>query len=167
MHSRTWCVLATVSLVTLGSSNPLAAQAQRLRPADRGGLEPATLLLLSRGDLAPLPIQLPPGETGPDRLRGALWGAGIGFAAGGLLGGLTVGSDGGDEGFGSSLVAASATGEAVVLGALVGAVIGALLGATVLAPHRSPAEASRGEVDISAARITAPGVIDIAVRLRR
>jgi len=107
---------------------------------------PATLLVVMLSSVAPLSAQsfrseAEPQVSGPDRGRGALWGAGIGLVAGGLLGGLTVRSETDSE-LGGSLAESAATGEAVILGALVGAGIGALLGATVLAPGRAVESAS-------------------------
>lgn len=108
-----------------------------------------------------------PQEAGRNRLKGALWGGGIGLVAGGILGGLSVQSD--DDDPGSSLVDAAATGPAVVLGALVGAGVGALLGATVFAPSRpAPSGAEGGMAVLVAPRRAGDGTgVSVGLRLLR
>lgn len=115
------------------------------------------------------PHSLSAQQTGPDRLKGGLWGGGIGFVSGALLGGLSVGS--GDDGSDGSLVEAAATGEAVVLGALMGAALGAVLGATVFAPDRRHADRPEvGTVRIASGwrvvPVTARGGVGLQVQLR-
>jgi hypothetical protein len=162
MKTHMWRLLLTILLVQLPLSAPLSAQLRTTDPTDRrpprafvvhfspgGGVEQSD----ERGDR--------------DRLRGALWGGGIGLVAGGLLGGLTVESSNGDDGFGGSLVESSATGEAVILGALVGAAIGAVLGSTVFAPaHREDGEVRIGS-GFSASPLTSRGAVGLMVGFRR
>jgi hypothetical protein len=155
-----WLAVSTIASM-VGSPG---AAAQSLHPdftAGAVGLQP--LAAAEVHDARPIG-QAAPQQAGPDRIRGALWGGGIGLVAGGLLGGLTAGSDD-DGGFGDSLVESAATGEAVLLGAVGGAVIGALLGATVFAPsHRSashPAGAMRLSVHPMGAVIGVSGEVGI------
>lgn len=149
----------TLPLVVLLLSAPLSAQAPPGDPTVRAGYRAA--------DVLAVPITRVVGaDTGPDRIRGALWGAGIGVLVGGLLGGLTVGSDESDDGFGDPLVEGAATVESVVLGALAGGAIGALLGATVFAPSRRPTGlAAREPTFLVSPSVSASGA-GVSARLR-
>jgi len=162
MNAHTWALMTVLLVLQLPLFAPLSAQLRSAGPGDQGPGH-ARVLHFSPGE----DVEQSPLELRRDRLRGALWGGGIGLVAGSLLGGLTVGSADGDDGFGGSLAEASATGEAVVLGALVGAVIGAVLGSTAFAPTHAEDDESPVERGFSASPIMSHGGIGLVVAFRR
>ncbi|MDH3208583.1 MAG: hypothetical protein OEO79_18430 [Gemmatimonadota bacterium] len=162
MNARMWALMTVLLALQGPLSAPLSAQLRSGGPGDQRPVH-THVLYFSPGE----GVQQSTVELRRDRVRGALWGGGIGLFAGGILGGLTVGSVEGDDGFGGSLVEASATGEAVVLGALVGAVIGVVLGSTAFAPRHAEDDGRPVVGGSSASPIISHGAIGLAVRFHR